>query len=641
MTPEAARNAALRRLGGVAQVQEECRDMRRVQTIENLSQDVSYGIRTLAKSPGFTAVIVLTLALAIGANSAIFSVIQGVLLRPLPYRDPDRIVRVFTRNANFPKFPVNHYDLRDFRSTARSFESMALYTRADLQLSGAGEPVRLSGFRVSAGFFHVLGLQAARGREFSERDELPGNNRQVILSDRVWRHVLGGSQQIVGRTVMLDSEPYTVAGVMPPGTDHPGNSYNPVAYGSTVDLWLPFTYQGNPARRGAHFTEVVGRLKPGVSPAQAEAELNALMVDLGSKYTAEKGWTTRVVPLYDEVVGSSRRLLLVLLGAVGLVLLIACVNAANLLLARATARQREIAVRTALGAGRGRLIRQMLTESLLIALAGGAAGAALAAAGTKTLVTMLPAGFPRAASISLDGAVFAFTFAIALATGLLFGLAPALQAAHFDVQSGLRESGRGMTGTGRSARLRSVLVTGEVALASVLLIGAGLMLRSFVNLLQTDPGFRPERVVTARLSLPRETYRDPQAVTRFYRRAIDELRSSGAVAAAGIGSDLPWTGYDDNMGGWRYEGRPQDPNDSQHARYHFASADYFKALGIPLLRGRFFTDGDNETAPPVLLINQAMARKYWPNEDPVGTRIDLGFSDNPTWTTLVGIVGDV
>jgi predicted permease len=641
MSPEDARNAALRRIGGVAQVQEECREMRRVQYIENFTQDLRYALRSLAKSPGFTAVIVLTLALSIGANSAIFSVIEGVLLRPLPYGEPERIVRVFTRNASFPKFPVNHWDLKDFRSTARSFESMALYSRADLQLSGAGEPVRLSGFRVSAGFFHVLGLAPARGREFNESDELPGNARQVILSDRVWRTHFAAAADIVGRKVMLDAVPYSVAGVMPPGTDHPGNAYNPVAYGTTVDLWIPFTFQGNPTRRGSHFTEVIGRLKHGVSPSQAESELNALMVDLGSKYNAEKGWTTLVVPLYKEVVGSSEQLLLVLLGAVGLVLLIACVNAANLLLARATARQREIAVRTALGAGRGRLVRQMLTESLLIALAGGIAGAALAVGGTKTLVTMLPAGFPRAASISLNGTVFAFTFAVAIATGLVFGLVPALQAARFDVQAGLREGGRGSTGTGRTARLRSILVAGEVALASVLLIGAGLMLRSFVNLLRTDPGFRPEHVLTARVSLPGETYRDRPAVMRFYQRALAELRSSGAVEAAGVASDLPWTGYDDNMGGWRHEGRAQEPDDSQHARYHFASGDYFRSLGIPLLRGRTFTDSDTESAPQVIVINSAMAKKYWPNEDPVGKRIDLGFSEKPTWTTIVGIVGDV
>jgi predicted permease len=283
----------------------------------------------------------------------------------------------------------------------------------------------------------------------------------------------------------------------------------------------------------------------------------------------------------------------------------------------------------------------MLTESLLIALAGGAAGAALAVGGTKALLTMLPAGFPRVASIGLNLSVFAFTFAVAIATGLLFGLVPALQAARFDVQHGLREGGRGSTGTGRTARLRSILVAGEVALASVLLIGAGLMLRSFVNLLRTDPGFRAEHVLTARVSLPGQTYRDRAAISRFYERTLAELRATPGVQAIGLGTDLPWTGYDDNMGGWKYEGRPPDPNDSSHARYHAASPDYFRALGIPLLRGRYISESDTDAAPKVIVINQAMARKYWPNEDAAGKRIDFGFSEKPEWTEIVGVVGDV
>jgi predicted permease len=641
MPPDEARMSALRRLGGVAQVQEECRDMRRVNYIENFRQDLRYALRSLAKAPAFTAVIVLTLALSIGANSAIFSVIEGVLLKPFPYPAADRLTRIFYHSASFDKFPVNHFDLRDIRATNHSFEGLAGYTRWDIQLSGTGEPVKLSAFRVTAGFFGVLGLRPARGRDFDKDDELTGKPGVVILSDRVWRAQFGATPDILGRKILLDAQPYEVVGVMPPGTDHPGNAYNPVSYGQTVDIWTPFKFEGNPARRGSHYVEAIGRLKPGVGPAQAQSEVTALLGDLGTRYPATKNWTALVVPLYQEVVGPSQRLLLVLLGAVGLVLLIACVNAANLLLARATARQREIAVRTALGAGRGRLIRQMLTESLLIALMGGAAGAAVAAGGTKVLVSMLPAGFPRAASIGLNGAVFAFTFAIAVGTGLLFGLVPALQAARFNVQQGLREGGRGSTGSGRQARLRSILVVGEVALACILLIGAGLMLRSFVNLLRTDPGFHAPHVLTASISLPSETYRRADGVMRFYDRMLAQLRTIPGVQAAGAGTDLPWTGYDDNMGPWTYEGKPANPNASEHARYHVASADYFRALGIPLLRGRFFTENDTASAPKVLLINQAMARRYWPDEDPVGKRIDLGASGDPTWTTIVGIVGDV
>jgi len=615
--------------------------MRRVQYFEQIAQDLRYAARSLAKAPGFTTVIVLTLALAIGANSAIFSVIEGVLLKPLPYAAPDRLVRIFYHNAQYAKFPVNHFDLRDIRATSRTLSGIAGYTHYDMQLSDSGDPIKLSAFRVTAGYFGVLGIRPELGRDFDFPDEIP-DGRVAIISDRVWRKQFAAAPDILGRKVTFDARPFTIVGVMPPGTDHPGNAYNPVAYGDTVDVWIPFTFEGNPARRGAHFVEAIGRLKPGVTPAQAESELTALLAELGTRYPAAKGWTILAVPLQQEVVGSNQRLLLVLLGAVGLVLLIACVNAANLLLARATARRREVAVRTALGATRGRLVRQMLTESFLIAAAGGAAGAALAIGGVKVLVTMLPAGFPRAASIGLNGAVFAFTFAIAIGAGLAFGLVPAIQAARFDIQHGLREGGRGTTAGGRHTRLRSVLVTGEIALACLLLIGAGLLLRSFVNLLATDPGFRPQRVLTATISLPNQNYRDAKDVTGFYSRLLLRLQSAPGIQFAGAGTDLPWTGYDDNLGGWTFEGRPADPTRSPHARYHVASTDYFRALGIPLLRGRYFEPSDLDSAPKVLIINQAMAQRYWPGEEALGKRIDFGLNDKTvTWTTIVGVVGDV
>jgi predicted permease len=642
MPPAEARRAALRRLGGMAQIQEECRDMRRTNYIENLWHDLHYAMRMLAKSPGFTVVIVLTLALSIGANSAIFSVIDGVMLRPLPYPEADRIVRVFFHSATYPKFPLNPFDFRDFRARNRSFDSLAGFTRGDMQLSGAGRPERFAGFQVTAGYFHVLGLHPARGHEFNTNDELPGNGRLVILSDRLWRSRFAADPDIIGRKIMLDSQPFTVAGVMPPGTDHPGNEYHGVAHGETVDLWWPFTFRGDPAQRGSHYLEVIGRLKSGITPAQAQAEMNGLIAQLAREHPdALEGWQALLVPLYQEIVGPTRRLLLVLLGAVALVLLIACANAANLLLARATARQREMPVRAALGAGRSRLVRQMLAESLLIALLGGSLAAGIATAGVRTLVSLLPAGFPRADTIHVNAAVFAFTLLIALATGMLFGLAPALQAARTDLQQSLRDGGRGSTGSGRHTRLRSVLVVGEVSLACVLLIGAGLMLRSFVNLLRTDPGFRPEHVLTAGIALPDEHYKPAQAPL-FYRRLVANLSSVAGVRAVGVGTDLPWTGYDDNIGGFTIEGKKPAAHEEFHARYHVAGPDYFRALGIPLERGRFFTDGDSTDAPLALIINQSMARRYWPNEDAVGKRIT--FEDKPKekdWMTVVGIVGDV
>ena len=643
MNPREARQAASRMFGGVSQIKAECRDMRRTQHLENFLQDLRYAMRMLGKNPTFTVVIVLTLALSIGANSAIFSVIDGVLLKPLPYPQAERIARVFYRSTSYPKFPLNPWDFLDFRARNRLFESFAVYTHADMQLSGAGgDPVKLSAFRISSGYFQVLGLHPAKGREFDFSEERPGNGNVVILSDRVWRNQFGAAADILGKRVLLESQPYTVVGVMPRGVDHPGNSYNSVAYGDTVDAWTPFTFDGNPNNRGSHYVEGIGRLKRGVTAEQAGADFNGLMTEMATHHEGDKGWTIYMVPLFQEIVGPVHKMLLVLLGAVGLVLLIACVNAANLLLARATARQREIAMRAALGASRGRLVRQMLTESLLISVMGGALGALLAIAGVRVLVAFLPAGFPRVDAIHVNGMVFGFTAAIALATGLIFGLVPSVQASRTDPQQRLRGGGRGSSGSGRQTRLRAALVVGEVGLACLLLVGAGVLLRSFVNLLKTDPGFRPEHVLTAEIALPDATYKDAAAVANFYTRMLTNLSALPGTRSVGAGTDLPWTGYDENMGGFTIEGKTPPPNDEFHARYHTASPGYFRALGIPLVRGRFFDERDKKDSQRTLIINDVMARRYWPGEDVIGKRIT--FDDKPKdsdWFTVVGVVGDV
>jgi len=644
MNPGEARRAAVRGLDGITRIEEECRDMRRTNLIDDLLYDLRHAFRALGNNPGFALVMILTLALSIGANTAIFSVVNGVLLRRLPYPEQDRLVRIFTTNANYPKFPINAWDFLDFRARNRSFENMAVMTRSDVQLSGAGEPVRLTAFAVSGAYFRVLGLSPERGRDFDFRDELPGNGHIAIISDRIWHDRFHADPNIIGKAVWLDQQSYTVVGVMPSETKHPGNEYRAVPYGDSVDVWRPFTFQGNPNRRGSHFLEGIARLKKGVSPESAQGEMNSIMAQLGVEHPDnDAGWHVLIVPLYREIVGSSERMLLVLLGAVALVLLIACANAANLLLARATGRQREIAMRLALGAGRWRLIRQMLTESLFLSVAGGLAGSLLALAGVKVLVALLPGGFPRAQDIHINLGVFAFALAVTIGSGVLFGLAPALQSYRVDLQNNLREGGRGSSGSARHLRLRNALVVSELSLACVLLAGAGLLLRSFVNLLLTDPGFHSDHVVTAIVSLPNDTYKNDVSVSRFYDQLVGRLSTLPGVRAAGIGSDLPWTGYDDNLGGFEIEGKVHPPNEEFHARYHAATPDYFRALGIPLIRGRFFTAADAAKTPSVLIINQAMADKYWPGEDVIGHRINF-FSDHPKesdWTRIVGLVGDV
>jgi predicted permease len=641
LSPEEAYTAAIKRLGGVAQIQEECREMRRTAIVETLGQDSKYALRTLLKTPGFTWVVVLTLALSIGATSAIVSVVEGVLIKPLPFQDPGRLVRAYTRTSLHPKFPINPNDFRDARSRMRAFESFAAYTHRDLQLAGTGEPVQLSGFAVTAGYFHVLGLKPAMGREFDRDDELPGRGNIVVISDRMWRSRLQAAPGVLGKTIRLNQMPYTIVGVMPPGTQHPGNAYHSVLYGDTVDLWTPFTFS-SPNDRGSHYVDAIARLRPDITPAQAEGEFLATMQQIAREHSGGSDEVAVVLsPLEMEIVGRTKPLLLALLGAVALVLLLACVNAANLLLARATARQREMAVRAAVGAGRSRLIRQMLTESLILALAGGGLGAVLAVAGIKALGALLPADFPRTADIHVDALVFLFTFATAAITGLLFGLAPALSGSWVDLRESLHESGRSTTSGRTSLRLRSGLVVSEVTLACVLLIGAGLMLRSFVNLLRTDPGFRADKVLTASISLPKANYKDNAAVVKFAEQLLAQLRSIPGVNEAGIGSDLPWTGWDDNAGGFTIRGETPPPHDSFQARYHMASSGYFGALGIPIRRGREFNEHDTASAPKVLIINQAMAR-FWQHGEPLGGQVT--FNDHPKendWMTVVGIVTDV
>ena len=492
----------------------------------------------------------------------------------------------------------------------------------------------MNGFRITAGFFHVLGIESELGREFDTNAEIPGNGLQVILSDRLWRTQFGADPNIIARKITLNAQPFTIVGVMPPGTAHPGNEYHAVSYGEDVDVWSPFAFEGNPAQRGSHYIEGIGRLKDGVTAEAAQGEVLSMMNTIAHKHGNDMGhWRMLVVPLDREIVGPNRQMLLVLLGAVTMVLLIACANAANLLLARAAARQRELAVRMALGASRARLVRQLLTESLLLALTGGALGLLLALGGVKGLVSLLPADFPRLHEIHVSTPVFLFTFLVSSVTGILFGLVPALQASRTDPRQGLHESGRAATGSAKMSRMRDALVMAEVSLACVLLVGAGLMFRSLLNLLHLDPGFQRQHVLTANLWLPSAAYKTMPELSRFYERLATELESIPGVSSAGLGSDLPWTGWDDNTS-FSIEGRKPPLHQDFGARYHVATWDYFRALGIPLMQGRFFTREDSADRPK--------ANLYWSKGEALGKRITFG--DHPKdsdWLTIVGIVGDV
>jgi predicted permease len=599
-------------------------------------QDVRYGFRTLKNSPGFTVVAVLTVALGIGANSAIFSVINGVLLKPLPYSQPDRLVRVFTTFPSFPEFPMNPHDFLDYREQNRVFDDFALYVRDDLQFAKAERPERLTGIRVSSGFFRLLGWQPMLGRTFTLNEELPGNEREVILSFGTWKSRFSGSFGVIGTTVNLSGRPFTIVGVMPRGLEHVGGTYHSLPHGDNVDIWWPLTLdRAHPEQRGSHFLNGIARLKPGVTVQQASTDMSIIARRLGEIYkNSDAG--VKLVPLRQEIVGKTQPLLLVLLGAVGFVLLIACVNVANLLLARAAAREREIAIRAALGAGRMRLARQMLTESLVIAGMGGVLGLLLGIWGVNLLVALSAGKLPRVQTIGVDARMFAFTLASTVLTALLFGLTPALHASRASLSSSLKEGGRGSTAGLAGGRIRGALVMAELALALVLLAGGGLLMRTFVNLVRVNPGFDSHNVITMSLDLPDARYPNEKSAIAFYRQLLERLEQQPGVRAAGVTSDLPWSGYDENTG-FDLEGRSQAENDKNHARYHFASPNYFRAAGIPLIAGRFFSDRDNLDAPPVMLINQSLARLYWPNQDPVGKHMNVWDKK----VTIIGIVGDV
>jgi predicted permease len=634
MSPAEARRAAFRDFGGLESVKDECRDARPLRWLGHFARDMRYGLRSLRRNAGFAVVAVLTLALGIGANTAIFSILHGVLLAPLPYPDPDRLVRVFMTAPEVPRFPLSPLDYLDYRRECRSFDALALYTRVNLQLGSDNRPEQLSALRVSHNYFDALGWRPARGRTFEER-ETRGGHRVVVLSDRLWRRRFSASPGIVGRSVRLDGLSWTVIGVMPPGMQHVGGDFRTTAHGDTVDLWWPFDFQAAAKHRTQHYVNAIGRLRAGVTLEQAAADLKRVSGELARRYPdTNASWTAWLLPLEADIVGATGRPIRVLMTAVGFVLLIACVNIANLMLARAGTRYREIALRAALGAGRGALARLVLAESLLIALAGGAAGTLLASFGVDLLRATVPADFPRLHMVGLHGPVLAFSAAVTLLTALAFGALPALHGARVSCSDALRE-GRHATSGRALIRLRGWLVLGQVTLATALLFAAGLLLRSFKTLLEADHGFDPRGVLTFSLSLPDTTYQRAD-VQRFHSALLERIRALPRVRVAGAITAPPWTGWHENTGfevlGCKPSGG-RDPN----ARFNAATPGAFRALGIPLKRGRDFNTFDTGKEPTVVLVNEALARAYLSGGDPVGRKLKIwGFT-----LEVVGVVADV
>jgi putative ABC transport system permease protein len=651
MNPDEARHAARKAFGGVEQAKERSRDARGVRWIEDLWQDLRYGARMLMKNPGFTLVAVVTLAIGIGANSAIFSVVNSVLLRELPYRGPHRLVMVWSdrplqqAQTGWTEWPFTAANFRDLRDQNQSFEQMAAFTAHRLNITGGDEPELLGGVRATANLFALLGVEARHGRVFHPEEDQPGNNRVVVLSDGLWRRRFGSDPKIIGQTISLDNESYTVIGVAPPNFQFPPKASLPVAYQfpPEVDYYTPLALTpGEWSNRGPGFLTAIARLKPQTSFEQAQADVVAIAERLAQQYPdSNRNESVRLVSMHQQVVGKTQTALLALLGAVGFVLLIACANVANLLLARAAARQKEMAIRAALGAGRRRVIRQLLTESLLLAASAGALALPLAVWNVGLLRTIAADNFPRAGEIGVDGRVVSFTLVVSLLTGIIFGLIPALQASRTDLNETLKE-GRRSSGAG-SNRLGGLLVVSEVALSLLLLVGAGLMLRSFIRLMSVDPGFDPQNALTMVIGLPQSKYQPPQRAA-FFDQLLERLRAAPGVRS--VGAVYPPLGGGEAGAGFSIEGRPPAaPGEPRLAAPRWVSPDYFKAMKIQLLKGRVFTEGDSINALPVIIINEAMARQYWPNEDPIGKRVastdDNFWRDKRLWREIVGVVKDV
>jgi predicted permease len=622
--------------------------------MNNLWQDLRYGARMLLKNPGFLLIAVLTLALAIGANTAIFSVLYGVLLKPLPYPDPNLIVRVWQAApaSGFAQLGFSEAQLVRLRAGNQSFQQIGGYARRSANLTDQNETQRIAVAFVTAGVFESLGTQPALGRAFRQEDEAPGSQQVAVLSYELWQRQYSGDANILGQLIRLDNNPITVVGIMPPDFRLPEDHSIPQG----AQLWLPVRIDPANLNWGSYYLRPIARLKPDVRPEQALTELNTVFAQLRQDHPQgainDPGYNIRLLPLHNDLVGNVKKALWVLVGAVGLVLLIACANVSSLLLARAAGRQKEIAVRAALGAGRGRLIRQLLTESVLIALLGGTVGVTLAALGVQLIAKTDLINVPRLSQITLNITVLLFTLGICLVAAVLFGLAPAAQVSRLDLNRALREEGRGLAGSVGSNRIQRVLVVSEVALAVMLVIAAGLLLRSFDRLLRIDPGFNVKNLLTVNLNLPSSRYQDNPRVTAFYNRLVERVRALPGVVAAAATSGLPLTDASGDTF-FQIEGRPSTgvvaqttpPDRSAYGHFYYwqVTPDYFKTMGIALRQGRALQASDDAKAPLIVVINETMARTFWPNESPLGKRIQLFWSASQKGplAEIVGVVRDV
>lgn len=618
-----------REFGNQGLVEEVTRDMWSWTWLEQLWNDVRYGLRGMRRNPGFTAVAILALALGIGANSAIFTAVNGILLRPLGYHDPERLV-VLLNHGTGPVAPAN---FADWKAQSRSFDNMGAAELFGPDLTGSDRPEKLSGLRVTADVLPLLGVPPVMGRFFTPEEDQPGRQFEVILSYGLWQRQFGGDENVLGRHIQLDNKTYTVIGVMPAGFQ-----FAPF-WATHTELWTPLALGPRVAKRGGNSLRVFARLRSDVTLEQAREEFAAITARMERQYPGTNR-DQRVVPLKEKVVGQIRPALLTLLCAVGFVLLIACANVAHMLLARSSARAHEVSVRAALGAGRARLLRQFLAESLTLAMLGGALGLLLAYWGVRAMVRFAPSGIPRLETLSLDWRVAGLTLAVSFLTGILFGLAPALQASGQSSAESLKEGGRSNTGGARQ-RVRGLLVISEFALSLILLIGAGLMLRSFLALQAIDPGFQQDHLLTMILSVGGTQNAAPERAQLFYQSALEHVRAVPGVLSAGMTNHLPVAGDLWGLPFW-VDGRPlPHPGEEPDGAFRLALPGYLETMKIPVVRGRSIEARDTATAPGVVVINEYMAQRYWPGEDALGKRITLdnpSSSRVPTWLTVVGIV---